>query len=62
MGAFGWTEVHSFTIASVPDGPEGVVLMCKKAGDWTERLFDLAKSGSQRGQGEFEEKEGECVD
>ncbi|ESK85768.1 putative iron reductase [Moniliophthora roreri MCA 2997] len=57
MGALGWTEIHPFTIASVPDGPEGVVLMCKKAGDWTERLYDFAKSGGQRGRGEFEGRE-----
>ncbi|KAL0576626.1 hypothetical protein V5O48_005356 [Marasmius crinis-equi] len=48
MGFLGWTEVHPFTIASIPNGPEGVVLLCKKAGDWTERLYELAKSGGYR--------------
>ncbi|KAG7086865.1 hypothetical protein E1B28_002786 [Marasmius oreades] len=52
MGLLGWTEVHPFTIASIPNGAEGVVLMCKKAGDWTERLYDLAKSGGyHKGRG-----------
>ncbi|PCH39470.1 hypothetical protein WOLCODRAFT_141288 [Wolfiporia cocos MD-104 SS10] len=44
MGWFGWAESHPFTIASASknvDG-EGLVLMCKKAGDWTNKLFDLA--------------------
>ena len=34
-------EGHPFTIASAPDG-EGMVLMCKVAGDWTKRLYDFA--------------------
>ena len=37
-------ESHPFTIASAPDG-EGMVLMCKAAGGWTERLYDLAAAG-----------------
>ncbi|KAK7039203.1 hypothetical protein VNI00_010108 [Paramarasmius palmivorus] len=44
MGIFGWTEVHPFTIASCQKTPEGMVLMCKKAGDWTKKLYDLAQS------------------
>ncbi|KAH9944662.1 iron reductase [Amylocystis lapponica] len=45
MGWLGWTETHPFTIASVSKGPdnEGLVLMCKKAGDWTGKLYELAK-------------------
>ncbi|KAK7690507.1 hypothetical protein QCA50_005605 [Cerrena zonata] len=45
MGWFGWSEVHPFTIASVCKNPndEGLVLMCKKAGGWTDKLFNLAK-------------------
>ncbi|KZT21964.1 hypothetical protein NEOLEDRAFT_1138761 [Neolentinus lepideus HHB14362 ss-1] len=43
MGWWAWTEVHPFTIASVSKGPEGMVLMCKKAGDWTSRLYEMAK-------------------
>ncbi|TFK47318.1 hypothetical protein OE88DRAFT_1738613 [Heliocybe sulcata] len=43
MGWWAWTEVHPFTIASVSRGPEGMVLMCKKAGDWTGKLYEMAK-------------------
>ena len=45
MGWRGWTEAHPFTIASVSRCPsgEGLVLMVKKAGDWTSSLFDLAQ-------------------
>ncbi|KIK52631.1 hypothetical protein GYMLUDRAFT_963313 [Collybiopsis luxurians FD-317 M1] len=45
MGLLGWSEVHPFTIASIVKGEEGMILMCKKAGDWTNKLFDLAKLG-----------------
>ncbi|KAJ8090405.1 hypothetical protein PM082_019003 [Marasmius tenuissimus] len=50
MGILGWTEVHPYTIASIPNGPEGLILLCKKAGDWTERLYELAKTGGYNGQ------------
>ncbi|KAI9057357.1 incomplete iron reductase [Trametes sanguinea] len=45
MGWRGWAEAHPFTIASVCRSPsgEGLVLMCKKAGDWTSRLYELAQ-------------------
>ncbi|KAF9527245.1 hypothetical protein CPB83DRAFT_856618 [Crepidotus variabilis] len=43
MGWLGWTESHPFTVASVSHGPEGMVLMCKRAGGWTRSLFDMAK-------------------
>lgn len=39
----GW-EAHPFTISSAPDG-EGLVLLCKKSGDWTAALYDLASTG-----------------
>lgn len=39
----GW-ESHPFTICSAPDG-EGLVLLCKKLGDWTTALYDLAAGG-----------------
>ncbi|KAJ6465131.1 hypothetical protein DFH09DRAFT_1225660 [Mycena vulgaris] len=45
MGLTGWAESHPFTIASVSGSEEGLVLMIKKSGDWTNRLFDFAKSG-----------------
>ncbi|WWC71353.1 uncharacterized protein I206_105308 [Kwoniella pini CBS 10737] len=38
-------ESHPFTIASAPDG-EGLVLMCKRAGDWTNQLYELAQRSS----------------
>lgn len=43
MGIFGWAEVHPFTIASV--GGDGMVLMAKKAGGWTGKLYDMATGG-----------------
>lgn len=59
LGWFGWSEVHPFTIASVGasdaliggsvgnirrrDGEEGMVLMCKRTGTWTKRLYEMAK-------------------
>ncbi|CAK5274228.1 unnamed protein product [Mycena citricolor] len=45
MGITGWTESHPFTIAGVAGTNEGLVLMIKKSGKWTTRLFDFAKSG-----------------
>ena len=45
MGWRRWAETHPFTIASVSRCPsgEGLVLMVKKAGDWTNKLYDLAQ-------------------
>ncbi|KAI8973127.1 incomplete iron reductase [Trametes punicea] len=45
MGWRRWHEAHPFTIASVCRSPsgEGLVLMCKKAGDWTNKLYELAQ-------------------
>jgi hypothetical protein len=40
----GW-ESHPFTISSAPNG-DGLVLLCKRAGDWTNALADLAESGA----------------
>ena len=37
-------ESHPFTIASTSDEDEGLVLYCKKAGDWTARLSILARN------------------
>ncbi|KAH9915471.1 iron reductase [Epithele typhae] len=45
MGWRSWAESHPFTIASVSRSPsgEGMVLMVKKAGDWTNRLYELGQ-------------------
>ncbi|KAG6815967.1 hypothetical protein H0H87_009817 [Tephrocybe sp. NHM501043] len=53
VGWFGWTEVHPFTIASVADGEEGLVLLIKKSGRWTGQLYEMAKSSgyTEAGQG-----------
>jgi NAD(P)H-flavin reductase len=55
MGVFGWTESHPFTIASASGSNDGLVLLCKKAGDWTGRLVHLAKELSRdvEGQGKL---------
>ena len=45
MGWWGWTEVHPFTIASVSKSHEGLVLIVKKSGTWTKRLFNMAQQG-----------------
>ena len=51
LGWFGWRQSHPFTIASAPadsdtnlTGEEGLILICKKAGGWTSKLFDMAKA------------------
>jgi ferric-chelate reductase len=44
MGWFGWAESHPFTIASMGNGEDGLVLMCKKAGGWTSKLYEVRKS------------------
>ncbi|KAJ3823188.1 ferric reductase like transmembrane component-domain-containing protein [Lentinula raphanica] len=51
MGLLGWSEVHPFTIASVAEGPEGMVLLCKKAGSWTNTLYKMANSSSSDEEG-----------
>ncbi|KAJ7750463.1 hypothetical protein DFH07DRAFT_746203 [Mycena maculata] len=52
MGATGWAQVHPFTIASQSSSQEGLVLMCKKTGTWTHKLFAAAAMGqSERGIG-----------
>lgn len=42
MGVLGRTESHPFTIASI--GGDGMTLMCKKAGSWTNNLYNMAAS------------------
>ena len=52
MGWFGWAETHPFTIASVSrGGPDGMVLLCKRAGDWTRELYAMAQAGNKQGDG-----------
>lgn len=41
LGGRAGFEAHPFTIASAPN-TQGLVLMCKVAGDWTQQLFDFA--------------------
>ncbi|OJA16573.1 hypothetical protein AZE42_03834 [Rhizopogon vesiculosus] len=43
LGWFGWAESHPFTIATAAKTPEGMILLCKKAGGWTGRLYEMAK-------------------
>ncbi|KIO24635.1 hypothetical protein M407DRAFT_212299 [Tulasnella calospora MUT 4182] len=51
MGAFDALEAHPMTIATVSEssGREGVVLYVKKAGDWSNRLYEAAK-GPEKGE------------
>lgn len=55
MGVLGWTIAHPFTIASAEDSGSGLVLMCKKTGGWTGRLYRAASQagafGSKEGYG-----------
>jgi ferric-chelate reductase len=52
MGVTGWAQVHPFTIASESNSKEGLVLMCKKTGTWTHKLFaTAATSHSEKGVG-----------
>ncbi|KAJ7749260.1 hypothetical protein DFH07DRAFT_555851 [Mycena maculata] len=45
LGNTGWAQVHPFTIASESNSQEGMVLMCKKTGTWTQKLFATAAVG-----------------
>lgn len=51
MGFWGMTEVHPFTIASVSKTEEGLVLLCKKAGRWTTRMYQIASTSVYGNQG-----------
>jgi ferric-chelate reductase len=48
LGWWGWTENHPFTIASIPNTEDGLVLMIKHAGEhkgsWTTKLYEMAKA------------------
>ncbi|KAJ7768302.1 hypothetical protein B0H16DRAFT_313474 [Mycena metata] len=52
MGVTGWAEVHPFTIASESESKEGLVLMCKKTGTWTHKLFAAAAATNRAEAGE----------
>ncbi|QRW20703.1 Ferric reductase like transmembrane component [Rhizoctonia solani] len=46
MGMLGWAESHPFTIASISSpkgGGDGLTLLVKKAGDWTNSLYSLSQ-------------------
>ncbi|KAF8201142.1 hypothetical protein K438DRAFT_1965667 [Mycena galopus ATCC 62051] len=49
MGRMGWAQVHPFTIASESNSKEGLVLMCKKTGTWTQKLFAAAATTKRSG-------------
>ncbi|KAI6157280.1 ferric reductase like transmembrane component-domain-containing protein [Pisolithus tinctorius] len=51
MGFLGLTEVHPFTIANVERTEEGMVLMCKKAGRWTTKMYELSATAKYGEQG-----------
>ena len=44
LGALSWSIAHPFTIANASDSTEGkgLVLLCKKAGRWTNSLYAAA--------------------
>ncbi|KAG9310140.1 hypothetical protein JVU11DRAFT_9756 [Chiua virens] len=46
MGLLGWTESHPFMIANVNRTEEGLVLMCKKVGKWTGRMYEAANTST----------------
>jgi len=45
LGWLGWAESHPFTVAAVSGAEEGMVLLVKKAGDWSDKLYEMAKRG-----------------
>ncbi|KAI9571020.1 ferric reductase like transmembrane component-domain-containing protein [Boletus coccyginus] len=52
MGLWGMTEVHPFTIASVSKTEEGLVLLCKKSGRWTSKMYEIASTSVYSEQGQ----------
>ncbi|KAG8738241.1 hypothetical protein FRC10_007109 [Ceratobasidium sp. 414] len=55
VGPIGWAECHPFTIASVSNRSgtgDGLTLLCKRAGDWTNKLYALAQ-GSEDEKGGY---------
>lgn len=59
LGLADWAVAHPFTIAnaSSPRSGQGLVLMCKKAGKWTNKLYSAAEHagyyGIDNGYGAF---------
>ncbi|QRV87155.1 Ferric reductase like transmembrane component [Ceratobasidium sp. AG-Ba] len=53
VGPIGWAECHPFTIASVSNKAgtgDGLTLLCKRAGDWTNKLYALSQGpGDEKG-------------
>ncbi|KAG8950754.1 hypothetical protein FRC04_007173 [Tulasnella sp. 424] len=58
MGPFDAFEAHPMTIATVSEsaGREGLVFYVKKAGDWSNRLYEAAKGPEKVLEGEASEK------
>ena len=56
MGLWGMTEAHPFTIASATNTEEGLVLMCKKTGNWTRKLYEMAQKPAAVEQGREPER------
>jgi ferric-chelate reductase len=52
MGLWGMTEVHPFTISSAVNTEEGLVLMCKRTGKWTTKLYEMAQTTAPGEQGQ----------
>ncbi|KIM54758.1 hypothetical protein SCLCIDRAFT_136113 [Scleroderma citrinum Foug A] len=46
MGLWGALDAHPFTISSIPGSKQGLVIVCKKVGPWTSKLFSIANQSS----------------
>lgn len=51
MGLWGALEAHPFTISTIPGTNQGLVIICKKVGPWTSKLYDTANSSVRGEQG-----------
>ena len=51
MGLLSWAVAHPFTIASTCEGEngQGLVLLVKKVGSWTTKLYDAAQRSGNYG-------------
>ena len=52
IGLWGMAEVHPFTISSATNTEEGLVLMCKRTGNWTTKLYEMAQTTAPGEQGQ----------